>query len=89
MDWCQRCYPTYLAASRGFTYTWNNAVPPGNRATYKRLNGTPINLTTNYRVTVKSFLADGSDIFTALLAGPNRLNCAQDIDALIDFFAAN
>ena len=80
--------PRILQPSRGFTSTWNNAVPAGNRATHKRLNGTPINLTTNYRVTVKSFLADGGNVVTTLLAGPNRLGCAQDI-VLTNFFAAN
>ncbi|MGL5003664.1 MAG: hypothetical protein ACRDAM_12050, partial [Casimicrobium sp.] len=42
-----------------------------------------------YRVTVNSFLADGGDGFTTLIAGTNRLGGAQDIDALITFFAKN
>ena len=78
-----------LQPSRGFTYTWDNAVPAGNRVTNMRLNGNVIVLTTTYRVTVNSFLADGGDGFTTLLAGNNRLGGAQDIDALIAFFAAN
>lgn len=78
-----------LQPSRGFTYTWDNAVPAGNRVTNMRLNGNAIVLTTTYRVTVNSFLADGGDGFTTLLAGNNRLGGAQDIDALIAFFAAN
>ncbi len=78
-----------LLPSRGFTYTWDNAVPAGNRVTDMRLNGNAIGLTTTYRVTVNSFLADGGDGFTALLAGTNRLGGAQDIDALIAFLAAN
>ena len=78
-----------LQPSRGFTYTWDNAVPAGNRVTNMRLNGNVIVLTTTYRVTVNSFLADGGDGFTTLLAGNNRLGGAQDIDALIAFFGAN
>ena len=78
-----------LLPSRGFTYSWDNAVPAGNRVTNMRLNGNAINLTTTYRVTVNSFLADGGDGFTTLLAGNNRLGGAQDIDALISFLAAN
>lgn len=78
-----------LMPSRGFTYTWDNAVPAGNRVTNMRLNGNAIVLTTTYRVTVNSFLADGGDGFTSLLAGNNRLGGAQDIDALIAFLAAN
>ena len=78
-----------LQPSRGFTDTWDNAVPAGNRVTNMRLNSSAIVPTTTYRVTVNSFLADGGDGFTTLLAGINRLGGAQDIDALIAFFAAN
>ena len=78
-----------LLPSRGFSYSWDNAVPAGNRVSNIRLNGAPIVLATTYRVTVNSFLADGGDGFTALLAGNNRLGGAQDIDALIAFFASN
>ncbi len=78
-----------LQPSRGFGYTWDNALPAGNRVSNLRLNGNVLGLTTSYRVTVNSFLADGGDGFTALLVGTSRLGGAQDIDALIDFFAAN
>ena len=78
-----------LQPSRGFTYSWDNAVAAGNRVTNMRLDGNAINLTATYRLTVNSFLADGGDGFTTLLAGSNRLGGAQDIDALISFLAAN
>lgn len=52
------------------------------------LNGTPIDKTTSYRVTVNSFLADGGDNFTVLAAGTNRLGGAQDLDALEAWFKA-
>jgi len=41
-----------------------------------------------YRVTVNSFLATGGDGFTVLNGGTDRFGGAQDIDALIDSFAA-
>ena len=78
-----------LQPSRGFTYSWDNAVAAGNRVTNMRLDGNAVNLTATYRLTVNSFLADGGDGFTTLLAGSNRLGGAQDIDALISFLAAN
>ena len=78
-----------LQPSRGFTYTWDNAVTAGNRVSNIQLNNSAIDLTKTYRVTVNSFLADGGDGFTTLLAGNNRVGGSQDIDALIAFFAAN
>ena len=81
--------PRILQPSRGFSYSWDNALAAGNRVTNMRLDGNAINLGTTYRVTVNSFLADGGDGFTTLLAGTGRLGGAQDIDTLISFFAVN
>jgi 5'-nucleotidase len=78
-----------LQPSAGFTYSWDNAAAAGAKVSNMQLDGTPISLATNYRVTVNSFLADGGDGFTTLIAGTNRLGGAQDIDALIAYFAAN
>ncbi|MGL4230480.1 MAG: bifunctional metallophosphatase/5'-nucleotidase [Casimicrobium sp.] len=81
--------PRILQPSKGFTYSWDNNAAAGAKVSAMTLNGTAINLTTSYRVTVNSFLADGGDGFTTLIAGTNRLGGAQDIDALIAFFAKN
>ncbi len=78
-----------LQPSRSLTYTWDNGLAVGNRVSNISINGNPISLTTSYRVTVNSFLAEGGDGFTTLITGTNRLGGAQDIDALIEFFAAN
>jgi 5'-nucleotidase len=78
-----------LQPSSSLTYTWDNAIAAGGRVSNIRVNGNPIVLTNSYRVTVNSFLADGGDGFTTLIAGTNRLGGAQDIDALINFMAAN
>jgi 5'-nucleotidase len=81
--------PRILQPSKGFAYTWDNAANAGSRVTNITLNGQPIVSTSSYRVTVNSFLADGGDGFTTLIAGTTRLGGAQDIDALIAFFAVN
>jgi 5'-nucleotidase len=80
--------PRILQPSSSLTYTWDNNIASGNRVSNIRVNGTPIDLASTYRVTVNSFLADGGDGFTTLLAGANRLGGAQDIDALIDYFVS-
>jgi 5'-nucleotidase len=83
-----------LQVSSGFTYQWDNArgTDPTSLATCSRivpgsvrLNGAPIDLATNYRVTVNSFMADGGDNFSVLRDGGARLGGALDIDALIAF----
>jgi 5'-nucleotidase len=40
-----------------------------------------------YRVTVNNFMATGGDGFTTLIGGLNSLGGAQDIDALVAYFA--
>jgi 5'-nucleotidase len=42
----------------------------------------------SYRVTVNNFLATGGDGFTVLTGGTNLLGGAQDLDALVAYFAA-
>ncbi len=81
--------PRILQPSSSLIYSWDNNIAAGNRVSNIRVGGVAINLATTYRVTVNSFLADGGDGFTTLLAGTNRLGGAQDIDALIEYFAAN
>jgi 5'-nucleotidase len=81
--------PRILQPSAGFTYAWDNAAAAGSKVSDMRLNGNLISPTQSYRVTVNSFLAEGGDGFAVLTQGTSRLGGAQDIDALIAFFAAN
>jgi 5'-nucleotidase len=81
--------PRILQPSAGFTYSWSNSAAAGSKVSNIRLNGNALVLTNTYRVTVNSFLAEGGDGFTTLVAGTNRLGGAQDIDALVAYFAAN
>jgi 5'-nucleotidase len=71
-----------LQVSQGFAFTWDNNGTAGNHITAMTLNGTPIDPSTNYRVTVNSFLATGGDGFTTLAQGTNRLGGSIDTDAV-------
>lgn len=80
-----------LLPSAGFTYTQDITRPACDvidPATI-RLNGTPIDPTGTYRVTMNSFLATGGDGFTTFNAGTNAVGGAQDIDALVAYFQAH
>jgi 5'-nucleotidase len=79
-----------LQVSHGFTYSWSLSAP----ACYKvdsatiMLNGVPIDIAANYRVTVNSFLADGGDSFPVLTQGIDRLGGDVDTDAFEKYFVA-
>jgi 5'-nucleotidase len=45
--------------------------------------------TDTFRVTMNNFLATGGDSFTVFNEGTQALGGAQDIDALVAYFAAN
>ncbi len=85
----------HLGVSEGFTYNLATVIEAGDcvaiDVTDVRLNGTLIDPTTTYNVAVNNFLADGGDNFeTFAEVDPNdRVPGAQDIDALIDYLAAN
>ena len=87
-----------LLPSNGFQVTWDFDRPPCEKILNVSLtvgsvtdivqNGGVINPRSTYRVTVNSFLATGGDGFTVFNDGTNRLGGAQDIDALLAYFAA-
>ncbi|MBA3347225.1 MAG: bifunctional metallophosphatase/5'-nucleotidase [Actinobacteria bacterium] len=80
-----------LQVSSGFTYTYRRSNPKGSRvdAASIRIDGTPIGLATQYRVSMNSFLADGGDNFPAFRQGTNTLGGEVDTDAIVSYFAAN
>jgi 5'-nucleotidase len=53
------------------------------------LNGTPVDPTATYRVTVNSFLADGGDGFTVFREGTDRVGGGGDLDAFTAYLGAN
>ncbi|WP_246835554.1 ExeM/NucH family extracellular endonuclease [Micromonospora sp. MH33] len=80
----------WLGVSKGFTYTYNPEAPKGSRITSIKLNGTPLDLSGSYRVTVNSFLAAGGDNFTTLGQGTNPATTGDnDLTMLVNYFAAN
>jgi 5'-nucleotidase len=80
-----------LQVSEGFAYSWSTSAPVGSKvdpATIK-IGGVVVDPGGGYRVTVNSFLADGGDGFTILTQGTDRLTGDIDLDAFVDYFAAN
>lgn len=90
-QWLDPTRPRVLQVSKGFSYTWDNAKPLGDRIVSNSmiLNNVMIDPTTSYRVTVNNFLAVGGDGFTVLKGGTNQLFGLYDVDALYAYFQAN
>jgi 5'-nucleotidase len=90
-QWVDPKRPRILQVSKGFTYTWDNARPYGDRVVPDRmsLNGQPIDPMASYRVTVNSFLSVGGDGFTVLKDGTAPQFGGYDVDALYGYFQAN
>ncbi len=88
-QWTDPKRPRILQVSRGFSYTWDNSRPDGERivAESMSLNGRPIDPAANYRVTVNNYLAVGGDGFIAL-KGADQLTGIYDVDALYAYFQA-
>lgn len=90
-QWVGQSSPRILQVSNGFTYVWDANAVEGDRvdAASIVINGFPIDLTSSYRVTVNSFLAEGGDNFSVLKVGTNRLGGEIDLDALVTYFGLN
>ena len=74
-----------LGISEGFSYTYDPAAV-GSRITQMWLNGTPLDPTMTYSVTVNSFLATGGDNFGAFATGTNKRDTGQvDLDAMVEY----
>jgi 5'-nucleotidase len=90
-QWVGQTSPRILQVSEGFSYTWDAASPDGAKVdpTTIYINGMEVNPSTDYRVTVNSFLANGGDNFAVLVDGTNRLGGEVDLDALVTYFGSN
>lgn len=88
-QWVLNKEPKILQPSLGFTYTYSESAEIGLKvdAATMELNGVPIDPAAEYRVTVNSFLASGGDGFYVLVDGTDRLGGANDLDALMAYFA--
>jgi len=80
-----------LQVSDSLRYSYNRSRPVGQRVLEDtlRINGTPVNLTQSYRVSMNSFLADGGDSFPGFRAGTMTLGGVTDTDAFEAYLAAN
>jgi 5'-nucleotidase len=80
-----------LQPSRGLSYAWSPRRAVGNRLVpgSLRLDGTPIESSLRYRVTVNDFLADGGDSFSVLREAGDRVGGVLDVDALVSFLRHN
>jgi 5'-nucleotidase len=76
--------PLFLQVSDSFSYAFDARRPMGDRviADSVRIGGEPVVADHDYRVTVNSFLADGGDGFSLLLAGRDSVVGPQDAEAL-------
>ncbi|MDO4263815.1 MAG: bifunctional metallophosphatase/5'-nucleotidase [Deinococcus sp.] len=74
-----------LQVSEGFAYSYDLTQPAGQRVKDITLNGQPLNMSADYRITVNSFLAEGGDNFAVLKEGRDRLGGGLDVDALADY----
>lgn len=80
-----------LQVSEGFSYTWDASAPTGSKvdAASIQIDGVTLDSGTGYRITVNSFLSDGGDNFSVLVAGTDRLGGEVDLDALVTYFGLN
>lgn len=82
--------PRILGVSKGFSYTWDNKRPTGDkvlRASLK-LNGTALQPDLQYRVTTNSFIAGGSEGLSIFREGTERQTGMLDLEALATYLSA-
>jgi 5'-nucleotidase len=79
-----------LQVSKGFSYTWNESAPTGEKVEISsiKINGTPIDPRSPYRVTVNGFLADGGDNFSVMKEGADRTVGSPDLDVFVNYLTA-
>lgn len=86
-QWLNQPKPRILQISKGFSYTWSEAKPAGEKVDIASitLDGKPIDPKASYRVTVNNFLADGGDGFKVFRKAKDQLPGIFDVDALEDY----
>lgn len=71
-----------LSVSAGFSYSWRDSAPIGERVSDLPLRGVPVGPAQGYRVTMNSFVAGGGDGFAVATEVTDRLAGPIDLDAL-------
>jgi len=89
-QWLDPKRPRILQVSNGFSYTWDDRKPAGERvnAASMSLQGKRIEAAKSYRITVNNYLAVGGDGFSALKDGTAQQVGVYDSDALYSYFQA-
>jgi 5'-nucleotidase len=79
-----------LGVSKGFTYTWDNSKPRGEKIVpgSMKLNGVPLDPVLQYRVVANGFLAGGSEGMTLFREGTDRQVGILDLEALVAMISA-
>ena len=79
-----------LGVSKGFSYTWDNAKPSGEKIVpgSMKLNGVPLDPALQYRVAANSFLAGGSEGMGMFREGTDRQIGMLDLEALVALILA-
>ncbi len=82
--------PRLLGVSKGFSYSWDNAKPQGEKivAGSMKLNGVPLDPALQYRVAANSFLAGGSEGLGMFREGTERQVGILDLEALVALIAS-
>ena len=77
-----------LQISKGSGFAWNPDLPEGSHIIRNSvvINGEPLQLDRDYRITVNNYLADGGDNLPILRLGRNRVAGVLNLDALVAYF---
>ena len=77
-----------LQISKGSGFAWNPDQPEGSRIVRDSviINGKPLQLERDYRITVNNYLAEGGDNLPVLRGGRQRTEGMLNLDALVVYF---
>ena len=81
-------HASILQISKGFSYRWNPALPPGQRVVpgSLMLDGVALDEASTYRIAANNFLAEGGDNFPAFRDARNKIDTqVRDLDAVVDY----
>jgi 2',3'-cyclic-nucleotide 2'-phosphodiesterase/3'-nucleotidase len=79
---------TRMLQISGFTYSWSASAPLGSRvvvSSLRKVDGTPIDLTASYTVSMNNYLQGGGDNFSVLKSGTKVIPGPIDVDALVSY----
>lgn len=78
-----------LGVSEGFTYTWDDSQPEGEKVSEMELDGVPLEDDEVYRIATLNFLQEGGDDFSAFTEGTNLVGGPEDLANLREYLLDN